>query len=45
MLVNGDTIEELLQEYPSLKGEEIFACIEYVAELAGEQIVPDEVVA
>jgi uncharacterized protein (DUF433 family) len=45
MLANGDTIEELLKEYPSLKREDILACIEYAAELTEEQIVPDEVVA
>lgn len=45
MLANGDTVEELLQDYPSLKREDIFACIEYAAELTEEQIVPDEVVA
>ena len=45
MLANGDTVEELLQEYPSLKREDILACIEYAAELTEEQIVPDEVVA
>lgn len=40
MLANGDTIEELLKEYPSLKREDILACIEYAAELTEEQIVP-----
>ncbi len=45
MLANGDTIEDLLEEYPSLKREDIFACIEYAASLTEEQIVPDEVVA
>lgn len=45
MLANGDTVEELLQDYPSLKREDIFACIEYAAELTEEQIIPDEVVA
>jgi len=45
MLANGDTIEELLQDYPSLKREDIFACIEYAAELTEEQIIPDEVIA
>jgi uncharacterized protein (DUF433 family) len=29
MLANGDTIEELLKEYTSLKRENILACIEY----------------
>ncbi|MEK6657639.1 MAG: DUF433 domain-containing protein [Nitrospirota bacterium] len=45
MLANGDTIEDLLEEYPSLKREDIFACIEYAASLTEEQIVPDKVVA
>jgi uncharacterized protein (DUF433 family) len=45
MLANGDTVEELLKEYPSFKREDILACIEYAAELTEEQIVPDEVVA
>jgi len=45
MLANGDTVEELLQDYPSLKREDIFACIEYAAELTEEQVIPDEVVA
>ena len=29
MLANGDTIEELPNEYTSLKPEDILACIEY----------------
>ncbi len=45
MLANGDTIDELLEEYPSLKREDILACIEYAASLTEEQVVPDEVVA
>lgn len=45
MLANGDTIEELLQNYPSLEREDIFACIKYAAELTEEQVIPDEVVA
>jgi uncharacterized protein (DUF433 family) len=45
MLANGDTIEELLQDYPSLKREDILACIEYAAKLTEEHIIPDEVVA
>jgi uncharacterized protein (DUF433 family) len=45
MLANGDTVEELLQDYPSLKREDILACIEYAAELTEEQVIPDEVVA
>ncbi len=40
MLANGDTIEELLKEYPSLKQEDILACLDYAASLAQEQITP-----
>ena len=45
MLANGDTIDELLEEYTSLEKEDIFACIEYAASLTEEQVIPDEVVA
>ena len=40
MLANGDTIESLLQAYPTIKREDIFACLEYAASLAEEQISP-----
>ena len=40
MLANGDTIEELLEEYPSLERDDILACLDYVASLAEEQITP-----
>lgn len=42
MLANGDTIEELLKEYPSLERGDIFASLEYAALLAEEQISPLE---
>ena len=42
MLANGDTIEELLEEYPSLEREDILACLDYVASLAEEQVTPIE---
>lgn len=45
MLANGDTIEELLKEYPSIKREDILACIEYAASVTEEHVIPDEVVA
>ena len=45
MLANGDTIEELLDEYPSLEREDILACLDYAATLAEEQVTPIEVVA
>lgn len=34
MLANGDTIEELLVEYPSLKRKDILACLDYTAALS-----------
>lgn len=29
MLANGDTVEDLLSEYPSLSREDIFTCLIY----------------
>ena len=43
MLAHGDTIEELLEEYPSLAREDILACLDYAASLAEEQVTPLEV--
>jgi uncharacterized protein (DUF433 family) len=40
MLANGDTIEDLLGEYPTIAREDIFACLEYAATLAEEQVTP-----
>ena len=40
MLANGDTIEDLLKEYPALAREDILACLNYAASLAEEQITP-----
>ena len=45
MLANGDTIEELLEEYPSLEREDILGCLDYVASLAEEQVTPIEALA
>ncbi|MGH8059471.1 MAG: DUF433 domain-containing protein [Candidatus Entotheonellia bacterium] len=45
MLANGDTIEDLLQEYPSVTREDIFACFDYAASLAEEQVTPLEVLS
>jgi len=40
MLASGDTVEDLLAEYPSLERADIMACLEYAAELAEEQVTP-----
>jgi uncharacterized protein (DUF433 family) len=42
MLANGDTAEDLLEEYPSINKEDILACLDYAASLAEEQITPLE---
>ncbi len=45
MLANGDTIEDLLQDYPSITRDDILACLEYAGALAEEQITPIEAFA
>ncbi len=40
MLANGDTIENLLKQYPSISREDIFACLDYAAALTEEQVTP-----
>ena len=40
MLANGDTVDDLLAEYPSLAREDILACLNYAADLAEEQVTP-----
>jgi uncharacterized protein (DUF433 family) len=40
MLANGDSVEELLQEYPSLQREDVQAALNYAAVLADEQVIP-----
>jgi uncharacterized protein (DUF433 family) len=42
MLANGDTIDDLLKDFPSLTREDILACLEYAGTLAEEQITPIE---
>jgi uncharacterized protein (DUF433 family) len=43
MLANGDTVDDLLREYPFLSREDIMASLDYAAGLAEEQITPIEV--
>ncbi len=40
MLANGDTIEDLLTEYPSLEREDVLDCLRYAAALTEEQVTP-----
>lgn len=45
MLANGDSVNDLLEEYPSLTREDVMACLDYAASLAEEQVTPIESVA
>ncbi len=42
MLGNGDSVEELLEEYPSISRADIMACLDYAGSLAEEQVTPIE---
>jgi uncharacterized protein (DUF433 family) len=42
MLANGDSVDDLMADYPSLTREDIMACLEYAAGLAEEQATPIE---
>ena len=44
MLANGDTVKDLVAEYPSLTREDIMACLDYAPELAEEQVTPFQAV-
>jgi uncharacterized protein (DUF433 family) len=45
MLANGDSLDDLLREYPSLTREGILAGLDYAASLAEELVTPLENVA
>ena len=45
MIANGDKIEDLLFEYPSVTREDILACFDYPASRAEEQVTPLDVVS
>lgn len=38
-LAAGETYEQILENFPRLKLEDIYACLEYAASLATEKIV------
>ncbi|MFH0981227.1 MAG: DUF433 domain-containing protein [Planctomycetota bacterium] len=37
-LANGDSVEDVLAAYPSLKREDVQACLAYAAELTRERV-------
>jgi uncharacterized protein (DUF433 family) len=45
MLANGDSIDGLLESYPTIKREDINECLRYAAYLAQEQISPIDQIA
>ena len=40
MMAHGDSVEDLLIEYPSLTREKIMACLDYASMLAEEEFDP-----
>lgn len=42
MLACGDSVVDLLREYPSVTRADILACFDYAASLAEEQVTPLE---
>ncbi len=44
MMANGDSIDDLITDYPALTIEDILACLDYAATLAEEQIAPIEMI-
>jgi uncharacterized protein (DUF433 family) len=40
MFAHGDSIDTLLGAYPSIKREDILACLDYAASLAEEKVTP-----
>ena len=44
MLANGDSIDDLVDEYPTLTRKDILACLEYAGSLAEEQVTPIETI-
>ena len=40
MLANGDSVDDLLAEYPSLSRQDVMAALDYAAQLAEEQVTP-----
>jgi uncharacterized protein (DUF433 family) len=38
----GESVEQLLEAYPQLTSQDLAACLEYAAALAGEEIVLTE---
>jgi uncharacterized protein (DUF433 family) len=40
MFAHGDSIEGLLGAYPTIKREDVLACLDYAASLAEEQVTP-----
>ncbi len=44
-LASGDSIEEILADYPSLEREDIYACLRFAAKLMSNNYVTEPVLA
>lgn len=44
LLANGDTVEGILEAYPSLAREDVLAALSYAAEVTRERVIPVPVV-
>jgi uncharacterized protein (DUF433 family) len=42
LLANGDTVEELIEAYPTLTREDVSACLEYAGALAKGRADPTD---
>jgi len=40
MLAHGDSVDDLLEDYPSISREDILACLDYAASVIEEQNTP-----
>lgn len=43
-LANGDSVDEVLDAFPSLTREDVHAALAYAAEMTRERVIPVEVV-
>ena len=42
-LANGDSLDDILAAYPSLKPDDVRACLVYAAEMTRERVLPIDI--
>ena len=45
MLASRDKVDEIIDDFPNLEADDIYACLAYAASLAEEQIIPIDLAA